>query len=201
MEETKNTENFEEVLDENEESKIEEPAKESKFKKAVSKAKDKIKDVKVTTVLKAVAVGAGLVAAYTLGSRHVEDEDGAVAENDYVELEDLSGDSGESKETKMEETKNTENFEEVLDENEESKIEEPAKESKFKKAVSKAKDKIKDVKVTTVLKAVAVGAGLVAAYTLGSRHVEDEDGAVAENDYVELEDLSGDSGESKETEE
>nr|DAF70352.1 MAG TPA: hypothetical protein [Caudoviricetes sp.] len=104
-------------------------------------------------------------------------------------------------ETKMEETKNTENFEEVLDENEESKIEEPAKESKFKKAVSKAKDKIKDVKVTTVLKAVAVGAGLVAAYTLGSRHVEDEDGAVAENDYVELEDLSGDSGESKETEE
>ena len=61
MEETKNTENFEEVLDENEESKIEEPAKESKFKKAVSKAKDKIKNVKVTTVLKAVAVGAGLV--------------------------------------------------------------------------------------------------------------------------------------------
>lgn len=104
-------------------------------------------------------------------------------------------------ETKMEETKNTENFDEVLDENEEVEIEEPAKESKFKKAVSKAKDKIKDVKVTTVLKAVAVGAGLVAAYTLGSRHVEDEDGAVAENDYVELEDLSGDSGESKETEE
>lgn len=101
----------------------------------------------------------------------------------------------------MEETKNTENFDEVLDENEEVEIEEPAKESKFKKAVSKAKDKIKNVKVTTVLKAVAVGAGLVAAYTLGSRHVEDEDGAVAENDYVELEDLSGDSGESKETEE
>ena len=99
MEETKNTENFDEVLDENEEVEIEEPAKESKFKKAVSKAKDKIKNVKVTTVLKAVAVGAGLVAAYTLGSRHVEDEDGAVAENDYVELEDLSGDSGESKET------------------------------------------------------------------------------------------------------
>ena len=47
MEETKNTENFDEVLDENEEVEIEEPAKESKFKKAVSKAKDKIKDVKV----------------------------------------------------------------------------------------------------------------------------------------------------------
>ena len=87
----------------------------------------------------------------------------------------------------MEETKNTENFDEVLDENEEVEIEEPAKESKFKKAVSKSKDKIKNVKG--------------AAYTLGSRHVEDEDGAVAENDYVELEDLSGDSGESKETEE
>ena len=42
---------------------------------------------------------------------------------------------------------------------------------------------------------------MVAAYTLGSRHVEDEDGAVAENNYVELEDLSGDSGETKETEE
>lgn len=107
MEETKNTENFDEVLDENEEVEIEEPAKESKFKKAVSKAKDKIKNVKVTTVLKAVAVGAGLVAAYTLGSRHVEDEDGAVAKkNDHVEPEDLSGDSGESKETK--ETKETE---------------------------------------------------------------------------------------------
>ncbi len=101
MEETKNTENFDEVLDENEEVEIEEQAKESKFKKAVSKAKDKIKNVKVTTVLKAVAVGAGLVAAYTLGSRHVEDEGGAVAENDYVELEDLSGDSGESKETEQ----------------------------------------------------------------------------------------------------
>ena len=61
MEETKNTENLDEVLDENEEVEIEEPAKESKFKKAVSKAKDKIKEVKVTTVLKAVAVGAGLV--------------------------------------------------------------------------------------------------------------------------------------------
>ena len=36
MEETKNTENFDEVLDENEEVEIEEPAKESKFKKAVS---------------------------------------------------------------------------------------------------------------------------------------------------------------------
>ena len=46
MEETKNTENFDEVLDENEEVEIEEPAKESKFKKAVSKAKDKIKEVK-----------------------------------------------------------------------------------------------------------------------------------------------------------
>ena len=39
MEEIKNTENFDEVLDENEESKIEGPAKESKFKKAVSRAK------------------------------------------------------------------------------------------------------------------------------------------------------------------
>lgn len=101
----------------------------------------------------------------------------------------------------MEEIKNTENFEEVLDENEEVENEEPAKESKIKKAVSRAKDKIKGVKVTTVLKAVAVGAGLVAAYTLGNRHVEDEDRAVAENDYVEVEDLSGNSGESKETEE
>lgn len=101
----------------------------------------------------------------------------------------------------MEEIKNTENFEEVLDENEEVENEEPAKESKIKKAVSRAKDKIKGVKVTTVLKAVAVGAGLVAAYTLGNRHVEDEDRAVAENDYVEVENLSGDSGESKETEE
>ena len=73
MEETKNTENFEEVLDENEESKIEGPAKESKFKKAVSRAKDKIKDVKVTTVLKAVAVGAGLVAAYTLSLIHISE--------------------------------------------------------------------------------------------------------------------------------
>lgn len=101
----------------------------------------------------------------------------------------------------MEEIKNTENFDEVLDENEEVENEEPAKESKIKKAVSRAKDKIKGVKVTTVLKAVAVGAGLVAAYTLGNRHVEDEDRAVAENDYIEVEDLSGDSGESKETEE
>lgn len=101
----------------------------------------------------------------------------------------------------MEEIKNTENFDEVLDENEEVENEEPTKESKIKKAVSRAKDKIKGVKVTTVLKAVAVGAGLVAAYTLGNRHVEDEDRAVAENDYVEVEDLSGDSGESKETEE
>lgn len=101
----------------------------------------------------------------------------------------------------MEEIKNTENFDEVLDENEEVENEEPAKESKIKKAVSRAKDKIKGVKVTTVLKAVAVGAGLVAAYTLGNRHVEDEDRAVAENDYVEVEDLSGNSGESKETEE
>ncbi|WP_195978371.1 hypothetical protein [Blautia luti] len=101
----------------------------------------------------------------------------------------------------MEEIKNTENFDEVLDENEEVENEEPAKESKIKKAVSRAKDKIKGVKVTTVLKAVAVGAGLVAAYTLGNRHVEDEDRAVAENDYVEVENLSGDSGESKETEE
>lgn len=101
----------------------------------------------------------------------------------------------------MEEIKNTENFDEVLDENEEVENKEPAKESKIKKAVSRAKDKIKGVKVTTVLKAVAVGAGLVAAYTLGNRHVEDEDRAVAENDYVEVEDLSGDSGESKETEE
>lgn len=101
----------------------------------------------------------------------------------------------------MEEIKNTENFDEVLDENEEVENEEPAKESKIKKAVSRAKDKIKGVKVTTVLKAVAVGAGLVAAYTLGNRHVEDEDRAVAENDYVEVENLSGGSGESKETEE
>lgn len=101
----------------------------------------------------------------------------------------------------MEEIKNTENFDEVLDENEEVENEEPAKESKIKKAVSRAKDKIKGVKVTTVLKAVAVGAGLVAAYTLGNRHVEDEDRAVAENDYVEVEDLSENSGESKETEE
>ncbi len=98
MEEIKNTENFDEVLDENEEVENEEPAKESKIKKAVSRAKDKIKGVKVTTVLKAVAVGAGLVAAYTLGNRHVEDEDRAVAENDYVEVEDLSGESKETEE-------------------------------------------------------------------------------------------------------
>ena len=95
MEELKN-ENTEEIIDDVFED--EEPIKESKFKKVVSRAKDKIKNVKATTVLKAVAVGAGLFAAYTLGNRHVEDEDGAVAENDYIELED-SGNTESSEET------------------------------------------------------------------------------------------------------
>lgn len=95
MGELKN-ENTEEIIDDV--SEDEEPIKESKFKKVVSRAKDKIKNVKARTVLKAVAVGAGLVAAYTLGSRRVEDEDGAVAENDYIELED-SGNTESSDET------------------------------------------------------------------------------------------------------
>lgn len=95
MGELKN-ENTEEIIDDVFED--EEPIKESKFKKVVSRAKDKLKNVKARTVLKAVAVGAGLVAAYTLGSRRVEDEDGAVAENDYIELED-SGNTESSDET------------------------------------------------------------------------------------------------------
>lgn len=95
MGELKN-ENTEEIIDDVFED--EEPIKESKFKKVVSRAKDKIKNVKARTVLKAVAVGAGLVAAYTLGSRRIKDEDGAVAENDYIELED-SGNTESSDET------------------------------------------------------------------------------------------------------
>lgn len=95
MGELKN-ENTEEIIDDVFED--EEPIKESKFKKVVSRAKDKIKNVKARTILKAVAVGAGLVAAYTLGSRRVEDEDGSVAENDYIELED-SGNTESSDET------------------------------------------------------------------------------------------------------
>lgn len=99
MGELKN-ENTEEIIEDVFEDVFEdeEPIKESKFKKVVSRAKDKIKNVKARTVLKAVAVGAGLVAAYTLGSRRVEDEDGAVAENDYIELED-SGNTESSDET------------------------------------------------------------------------------------------------------
>lgn len=84
-------------------------------------------------------------------------------------------------ETKMEETKSTENFDEVLDENE--------KKLKLRNRLKNQNSKWQKTKsrywITTVLKAVAVGAGLVAAYTLGSRH--EMRIAVAENDYVELE--------------
>lgn len=90
MEEIRNEEVVEETKMENE--FMDEPAeevKESKMKKFVSGVKDKVKSVKPKHVLKGVAVVAGLVAAYTLGHRvSMEDEDGVVAESDYIEVND-----------------------------------------------------------------------------------------------------------------
>lgn len=91
MEEIRNEEVVEETK-EMEDEFVDEPAeevKESKMKKFVSGVKDKVKSVKPKHVLKGAAVVAGLVAAYTLGHRSsVEDEDGAVTESDYIELND-----------------------------------------------------------------------------------------------------------------
>lgn len=90
MEEIRNEEVVEETM-EMEDEFVDEPeeVKESKMKKFVSGVKDKVKSVKPKHVLKGVAVVAGLVAAYTLGHRaSVEDEDGAVAESDYIEMVD-----------------------------------------------------------------------------------------------------------------